>query len=102
MHVSEEPFLDRSEPNDDGSYGYWYEGTYLTFAFDDGRSLRARRYVDTPEEAAIFFSDGGPAEDDVETSRVVQWLHDAGVSRVKVLGGTSGYRPIRPGPSSTK
>lgn len=95
MVVSTEPFLDRSEPNGDGSYDYWYEGTWITFEFEGGGTLRARRYADSPTEAAIYFSDAGPAEHDVETSRAVQWLREAGVSSVTVLGGPSGtYRPI--------
>ena len=97
MVVSTEPFLDRSEPNDDGSYDFWYEGTWITFEFEDGRSLRARRYGDAPTEAAIFFSDAGPTEHDVETSRAVQWLRAAGVARVTFLDRPSRtYRPIRP------
>lgn len=95
MVISTEPFLDRSEPNDDESYDYSYEGTWITFEFGDGRSLRARRYDDTPSEAAIYFSDAGPTEHDAETSRAVQWLRATGVASVTVLGGSSGtYRPI--------
>jgi hypothetical protein len=95
MDVSTEPFLDRSEPNDDGSYDYCYEGTWITFWFEDGRSLRARRYADTPTEAAIYLSDAGPAEHDEETRCAVQWLRDAGVANVAVLGGPSGaYRTV--------
>lgn len=95
MDVVREPFLDRSEPNDDGSYDYWYEGEYIVFRFAGGRSLRARRYVDTPDEAALFFGDEGPAETDAETYQAVEWLRGAGVSDVLVLAGSAGYRPIR-------
>lgn len=94
MDVLREPFLDRSEPNDDGSYDYWYEGEIIVFRFGDDRSLRARRYVDTPDEAALFFSDEGPAENDAETHQAVEWLREAGISDVTVLGGSAGYRPI--------
>ena len=98
MQVSEEPFLEHSEPNEDGSYGYWYQGTYITFSFDDGRSVTARRYTDTPNQASITFSFGGPAEDDAETGQAVRWLRAAGVSTVLVLGGPSGTsRPISEG-----
>lgn len=95
MEVSEEAFLDCSEPNADGTYDFWYEGTYTVFTFDEGRSLRARRYVDTPTEAALFFGPGGPDEDDDETRAAVEWLRHAGVATVKVPGGPlAGYRPI--------
>lgn len=100
MHVSEEPFLVRREPNDDGSFDYWYEGSHIIFGFEDGRSLRARRYVDSPDEASLFFSVDGPSEDDAQTGQAVKWLHDAGVSKVLVFGGSSGsYRPIQQGRS---
>jgi len=94
MEIREEGFLDRSEPDADGSNDYWYEGTYITFTFDDGRSLRARRYRDTPGEAALFFNEVGPQEDDDETPLAVEWLRQAGVSTARVLEGMTGYRPI--------
>jgi phospholipase/lecithinase/hemolysin len=99
MRVRLEAFLDRSEPNDDGSYDHWYEGEDVYFEFGGGRSLRARRYVDTPTEAALFFSDVGPTEDDAETRQAVEWLREAGAATVSVLGAPDGgYRPLRGSP----
>lgn len=98
MQVSEEPFLDRSEPNDNGSYDYWYQGSCITFVFDGGRLLQARRYADTPGEASVTFTPGGPREDDPETAQAVRWLRRAGVSTVKVLSVSDGtYRTIAEG-----
>ncbi len=95
MDVSVESFLDRSEPDDQGAYAYWYEGKITVFTFSDGRFLRSRQYSDTPHEANLFFEDAGPLESDDETKQVVEWLKKAGISDVRVLGGaTGGYRPI--------
>lgn len=95
MQVCEAPFLDRGEEDDDGNFGYWYEGKHITFTFEGARSIRCRIYTDTPNTASLYFSPDGPFEDDDETRLAVDWLKQTGISTVKVLGGSKGaYRPI--------
>jgi hypothetical protein len=52
MEILREPFDDRSEPDENGSYDYIYTGVYYTFR-DGGRELTFCLYSDTPEIACL-------------------------------------------------
>ena len=96
MEVHEESFCDHDEPDEDGFHSYRFEGTVWIFDFGEGRTVRGRRYSDTPTRASLYFNAEGPAEGDAELDDIVDWLHRAGVSEVEVLGGSAGtYRPLR-------
>ena len=95
MEVHEESFCDHDEPDENGFYSWVYEYTSWVFDFGAGRTVRGRRYTDTPSTASLFFNPDGPMEGDPELTEIVGWLTKAGVSDIQVLGGPEGtYRPL--------
>jgi hypothetical protein len=95
VHVVEEPFEDVGEKDAKGRYSYYYSGVILRLVFPT-REFRARRYDQTPGEAAFLAIVTTPEAtrcpfqeipyDDTEFREAACYLRDTiGADTVKIL-----------------
>lgn len=86
-----EHFLDPGEQDTNGQWDYYYEGDRFTFKDQDGSTLKARIYSDTPKRAS-FVEPREKLETSPLTDDAVGYLRRRGVTEVHCLGGPVGYR----------
>ena len=98
MDVETEQFEDVGEADADGFVDYEYRG-FIYYFREGGRTLKARRYDDTPSEAAFLCWDEPPGRfdeipDDALFAEAVRYFRSEGVAELSVLL-PGGYRPVR-------
>ena len=93
--VTKEYVEDLGERDEDGVYDYAYR--YWNYHIDlDGRTYRARIYLDEPDEANVMHVDGRRrAEYDDDLRTIGAYLHrEAGVRTVLTLAASGGFEPV--------
>ena len=98
MNVGVSHHVDKSDQRPDGLYDFHYEYDVYDFAVG-GRLLRARAYVDTPNEVSFlgwYDLEGKHVASAVATrppAETIRYLEEKGFSTITALG-SKGYEPI--------
>lgn len=103
MLIQRSLHIDKSEPDENGMYDYYYE--YEVFEFSDGpEKIIARSYIDTPAQACFLCKEINAyrqllVRDDLQTRLIkdaAKYLADQGKSDISWLSGkgVKGYEPI--------
>jgi hypothetical protein len=100
MEVRVQHLIDKSEPDANGMYEFYYEYDLFEFAFGQ-RTIRARRYVEDPSDSIHILGVSDEANRAApwlvytvpEATEVVEELKRRGFRKIDVLA-EGGYAPL--------